>query len=68
VLKDPRVRQAIAHSIDRETIVKQVLLDQARVAHSILPPESWAYHQGQVYNYDPEKAKRILEEAGHKAQ
>ena len=67
VLKDPRVRQAIAHAIDREAIVKELLLGQARVAHSILPEQSWAYSPGQVYNYDPERAKQILDEAGYKA-
>lgn len=67
VLKDPRVRQAIAHAIDREAIVKELLLEQARVAHSILPDKSWAYVPGQVYEYDPERAKQILDEAGYKA-
>lgn len=67
-LKDARVRRAISYAIDRESIVRNVLLNQARVAHSILPPESWAYHPGQVYNYDPAQAKRILDEAGYTAQ
>ena len=68
ILKDARVRRAIAYAIDRESIVHRVLLDQARVAHSILPPESWAYHPGQTYNYDPAQAKKILDEAGYKPQ
>lgn len=67
VLKDPRVRQAIAYAIDRQAIVKELLLGQARVANSILPEQSWAYTPGQVYNYDPERAKQILDEAGYKA-
>ncbi|MFL6334805.1 MAG: ABC transporter substrate-binding protein [Pyrinomonadaceae bacterium] len=67
VLKDPRVRQAIAYAIDRSAIVKELLLGQARVANSILPEQSWAYAPGQVYNYDPERAKQILDEAGYKA-
>lgn len=67
VLKDPRVRQAIAYAIDRPAIVKELLLGQARVANSILPEQSWAYAPGQVYNYDPERAKQILDEAGYKA-
>ena len=68
VLKDPRVRQAIAHAINREAIVNDLLHGQARIAHSILPEESWAYHPGRTYNYDPEAAKKILDEAGYKAQ
>ncbi|HEX7317810.1 MAG TPA: ABC transporter substrate-binding protein [Pyrinomonadaceae bacterium] len=67
VLKDPRVRQAISYAIDRQSIVKELLLDQARVAHSILPEQSWAYSPGQVYNYDPKRAEQILDEAGYKA-
>lgn len=67
VLKDPRVRQAIAYAIDRPAIVKELLLSQARVANSILPEQSWAYSPGQVYNFDPERARQILDEAGYRA-
>ncbi|HEX8179740.1 MAG TPA: ABC transporter substrate-binding protein [Pyrinomonadaceae bacterium] len=63
-LTDARVRQAIAYAIDRESIVRDLLQGQARVAHSIVPPESWAYAQGQVYNYDPARAKQLLDQAG----
>jgi len=66
-LSDARVRQAIAYAIDREAIVKELLLGQARVANSILPEQSWAYAPGQVYNFDPAKAQQILDEAGYKA-
>jgi ABC-type transport system substrate-binding protein len=63
-LKDARVRRAIAYAIDREGIVRDLLLGQARVAHSILPGESWAYATGEQYTYDPAKAKQLLDEAG----
>lgn len=66
-LSDARVRQAIAYAIDREAIVKELLLGQARVANSILPEQSWAYSPGQVYKYDPAKAQQILDDAGYKA-
>ncbi len=66
-LTDARVRQAIAYSIDRQAIVKELLLGQARVAHSILPEQSWAYSPGQVYEFNPDKARQILDEAGYKA-
>jgi len=65
VLKDARVRRAIAHAINRESIVNDLLRGQVRVAYSVLPEESWAYHPGQTYGYDPEAAKRILQEAGY---
>ncbi len=63
-LNDARVRQAIAYAIDRESIVKNLLQGQARVAHSMLPPESWAYVPGQTFNFDPARAKQLLDEAG----
>ncbi|HEX8708745.1 MAG TPA: ABC transporter substrate-binding protein [Pyrinomonadaceae bacterium] len=58
------LRQAIAYAIDRESIIRDLLLGQAKVAHSILPEESWAYTPGQKYNFDPEKAKQLLDQAG----
>src|SRR5947209_3040808 len=63
-LTDARVRQAICYAIDRETIIHDLLLGQAKLAHSILPEESWAYSAGTKYNYDPEKAKQLLDQAG----
>ena len=65
-LDNPKIRQAIAYAVDRQKIVTQLLLDQARLAHSILPPESWAYSPGHQYGYDPAKAKQLLQEAGYK--
>lgn len=61
-----KVRQAIGYAIDRQKIIKELLFDQARIAHSILPPESWAYSAGTQYNFDPAKAKQLLQEAGYK--
>jgi peptide/nickel transport system substrate-binding protein len=66
-LDNVRFRQAIAYAIDRETIIRELLLGQAKIAHSILPAESWAYVPGQVYVYDPERAKKLLDEAGFRA-
>ncbi|HYJ45073.1 MAG TPA: ABC transporter substrate-binding protein, partial [Pyrinomonadaceae bacterium] len=63
-VSDARVRQAICYAIDRETIIHDLLLGQARIANSILPEESWAYAAGQTYTFNPEKAKQLLDEAG----
>ncbi|HKS28285.1 MAG TPA: ABC transporter substrate-binding protein [Pyrinomonadaceae bacterium] len=60
------VRQAIAYGIDRERLIKELQLGQAKLAHSILPEESWAYTPGQTYSYDPARAKKILDDAGFK--
>ncbi|MFF2653944.1 ABC transporter substrate-binding protein [Streptomyces sp. NPDC058045] len=67
-LKDKRVRQAILHAINRESIVKKVLSGQARVADTALFAPDWAQPTDLVrYDYDPAKAKRLLAEAGWKA-
>ena len=63
-LTNVRVRQALAHGIDREGLIRDLLLGQGKLAHSILPEESWAYHPGQVYTFDPGRAKQLLDEAG----
>src|SRR5262249_20621201 len=68
VLKDARVRQAVAYAVDRRPIIHYLLRDFARPADSLLPPESWAY-DGQVphYEHDPERARQLLEQAGYPA-
>jgi peptide/nickel transport system substrate-binding protein len=63
-LNNVKVRQAIAFAIDRQSIVRDLMLGQARVANSILPESSWAYDPGQQYAYDPARAKQLLDEAG----
>jgi peptide/nickel transport system substrate-binding protein len=65
-LNDLRVRQALANAIDREGIIRDLLLGQDKIAHSILPEESWAYTTGQKYSFDPAMAKKLLDEAGLK--
>ena len=59
-LNEVKVRQAICYAIDRESMIRDLLLGQAKIAHSILPEESWAYWPGQKYSYDPGMAKKLL--------
>ncbi len=68
VLKDVRVRQAVAYAIDRTVIIHYLLRGFARPAYSLLPPESWAYN-GDVprYDHNPDKARQLLEQAGYPA-
>jgi len=65
-LDNVKVRQAIAFAINRESMIRDLLLGQAKIAHSILPEDSWAYTPGQKYSYDPAMAKKLLDEAGFK--
>jgi len=68
ILKDVRVRQAIAYAIDRQPLIHYLMRDSARPAASVLPPESWAFDdQVQQYSYDPAKARQLLDDAGYKS-
>jgi len=61
-----KVRQAIAHAIKREEIIKYVLGGAAHTANTLLPPDHWAGHPGLVsYPYDPDESRRLLREAGY---
>lgn len=63
--KDKRVRQALYHAIDRESIVKNLFAGTAKRLHSPGPAGSYGYTEAyDRYAYDPEKARRLLREAG----
>ncbi|BAJ02957.1 ABC transporter substrate-binding protein [Shewanella violacea] len=62
---DVRVRKALAHAVDRDNILRAVYLKTAVKATGMLPPMSWAYSQNQsLIDYNPEKARQLLHEAG----
>ncbi len=63
-----KIRQAVGYAIDREKIVKELLRDQATIAHSIIPEGSWAYSAGTKYEYNPVKARQLLQEAGYNGE
>lgn len=66
--RNVKFRQAVAYSIDRERIVKELLDGQGKVAHSILPEDSWAYSANTKYEFNPAKAKKLLKEISYKGQ
>ena len=66
-LDNVKVRQAIAYAIDRESLIRELLQGQGKIAHSILPEGSWAYTQGRTYHFDPSMARKLLDEAGFRA-
>jgi peptide/nickel transport system substrate-binding protein len=65
ILARREVRQALAFATDRESIVRYLYRGLARLADSILPPESWA-HDGDVVQYpcDSARAEKLLDDAG----
>lgn len=65
-LRDIRVRQAIMHAIDRETMVKTIVGEGARVIHTpCFPAQFGCTDQGAPrIAYDPARAKQLLKEAG----
>ena len=64
-LQDPRVRQAIAHAIDRDTIVSSLLPEGAEAAIEFMPPTVDGYAEAvTTYPYDPDRARQLLREAG----
>lgn len=67
-LNNVKIREAIGYAVDREKIIRELLFDQAKIAHSILPEQSWAFSPGTQYKYDPARAKQLLQEAGYKGE
>ncbi len=64
-LDDVRVRQAIAHAIDRQALLDAVMSGYGTPIGSHFPPHNPAYVDlTGMYSYDPEKSKALLKEAG----
>ncbi|MGA3089360.1 MAG: ABC transporter substrate-binding protein [Terriglobales bacterium] len=69
ILADVRVRQAIAYALDRQPMMKYLWRGQVQPALGVLPRQSWAYDDHlPPYDYDPDKARALLESAGHPAR
>ena len=66
ILKDVRVREALAYAIDRKSLLHYLFRDAGRLADSVLPPEHWAYNTNVAhYAFDPAKANAVLDAAGY---
>ncbi len=69
ILKDVRVRQAIASTIDRGPIIHYLLRDMARPATSVMPPQHWAFDPNvSNFPHDPARARQLLDAAGYRVQ
>jgi peptide/nickel transport system substrate-binding protein len=67
ILKQLKVRLAIAHAINRTDIIQKVMVTNTRIAGVILPPEHYAGNANlRPYDYNPALARQLLNEAGIK--
>src|SRR5258708_3499470 len=65
LFQDPRVRQAFVYAIDRQTLVKGLLLGLGQPLTGPFPLTSWAYNPNvPEIPYDPQQAKKLLADAG----
>ncbi len=68
VFNNVKVRQALCYAIDRKAIVDTIFAGQAAVGNGIFPPVLFVAKNDQVvYDYNPDKAKALLNEAGYNA-
>lgn len=64
-LNDTRVRQALNYAIDKDSLIKYVLFGLGSPEDSILPPFVLGHIAVGPYQYDPQKAKQLLAQAGY---
>ena len=63
---DVRVRRAVAHAVDREALATNLMGEGAEVARSVcFPTQLGCATDVRQYEYDPEKARALLAEAGY---
>lgn len=63
--QDERVREAICHAIDFESVVTAAYGSTAEYTSSVLPKDCMYYVETEGYEYNPELSKKLLEEAGY---
>lgn len=65
IVGDLAVRRALAHGLDKAAITETVMRGVTEPLHAVFPASHWAHNPDvRVYEYDPERAVAILEEAG----
>ncbi|MGN8116359.1 peptide ABC transporter substrate-binding protein [Labrys sp. 22185] len=63
--KDPAVRKALYHALDKKTIIEALYYGLPAPTESYMPQQSFYYNPDlPKQDYDPEKAKKVLDEAG----
>ncbi|WP_277679619.1 ABC transporter substrate-binding protein [Gracilibacillus dipsosauri] len=62
---DVRVRQALWYALDINTIIEDLYGESGEAMHAAIPSTVFGFAEQQPYEYDPEKAKKLLAEAGY---
>ena len=62
---NPLVREALSYAIDRQLIIDTINAGSGEPADAIIAPGVFGYYSTGVREYDPEKAKDLLAEAGY---
>jgi len=62
---DVRVRQALSMAVDRDKLNRTVLQGSNVPAYSITPPDTLGYYPPKLFDYDVEKARSLLADAGY---
>lgn len=62
---NPLVREALSYAIDRQLIIDTINAGSGQPADAIIAPGVFGYYSTGVREYDPEKAKDLLAEAGY---
>jgi len=66
VTGDRRVREAVAHAIDRQAIVQYLFMQHATPSNTLLAPGHWASHTALPdYRHDPGRSRALLAALGH---
>ena len=65
-LTNRKVRQALNHGVNVDNIIKFILHDQANRVATLYAPQTYGYDKSlKPYEYDPDRAKALLKEAGY---
>jgi len=65
ILSERAIREALNYGTNKEEIIKLTLLGQGKIVDSPILPEIYGFHSPTAYyEFNPDKAKEILQEAG----
>ncbi|MCK4244975.1 MAG: ABC transporter substrate-binding protein, partial [Candidatus Omnitrophica bacterium] len=61
---EEKVRQAIAYAINKQAILDTIFHGEGEIAYGPFRKSSWVYNPEIEYNYDPDKSRQLLAQAG----